>query len=132
MLLLLFVRRFLVVLPPATDLQPNVLALPAPHDSPREQELRIFDFNVHPKRVDDPCDVATDQSTERTPWQYYHQYEETVLPQRDLFAHPVKSALPYAVSTLKGVWRYTGFMIDDQRLVGMKVMFYTSARNDPF
>lgn len=56
-------------------------------------------------------------------WHYHLETEATILPPRELFDGAVMSTLPYMVSKLKGVWRYTGFMIDDQRLVGMKVCY---------
>lgn len=114
------------------DHQP-ALALPGPQDELRDRELRIFDFNVHPQRVDDPCDTLVDLHRQKQlskgkepQWQYELINEPTVLPGRDLFRGQVVSNLSYSTSRLRGAWRYTGFMIDDQRLVGMKVGTFMS------
>ncbi len=93
----------------------------------RHTELCVYDFNVHPKRIDDPCNALT-HTVERQEdgecgreWTYELKTEETEIQNDDLFLWPVKSSLAYSVARLTGVSGYTGFMIDEQRLVGMKV-----------
>ncbi|KAI0084541.1 hypothetical protein BDY19DRAFT_526740 [Irpex rosettiformis] len=64
-----------------------------------------------------------DQSapTESKPQRTYEvRTEMSEIPHNNLFAEPVRSSLPYSVARLTGVTGYTGFMIDEQRLVGMK------------
>lgn len=50
------------------------------------------------------------------------------VPAKQLFAKEVVTRLPYAVSTRMGMFRYSGFMIDEERLIGMKVRFTSSYR----
>ena len=115
---------------PATDVDEEPL-----------QTICVMDFNVHPKRVDDPCGVRSpsttilqpDESTTKT-WRagdptqsrrnvstYEVITESTVVPRGVTFAEDVVTRLPYSASTRKFSTDYTGFMIDDERLIGMKV-----------
>ncbi|KAI0338709.1 hypothetical protein BDW22DRAFT_1487401 [Trametopsis cervina] len=88
---------------------------------PTDTKLCIFDFNVHPKRTDDPCNLGLDNGDEENRrWTYEVHTEETVLLEQDLFVAPVISSLPYAVSRRTDMSGYDKFLIDDQRLVGVK------------
>ena len=87
----------------------------------------VMDFHVHPKRTHDPCDDLPYDEYEyvlgsESNWQVSDD-PTTIEPNR-LFKHPVTSKLPYAVSHRTGDFKYTGFMIDDARIVGMKVRVY--------
>ncbi|THH01596.1 hypothetical protein EW026_g1123 [Hermanssonia centrifuga] len=44
----------------------------------------------------------------------------TYVEAKEVFTKDVVSQLPYAVSTRTGTLDYTGFLIDEERLVGMK------------
>ncbi len=50
----------------------------------------------------------------------------TYVEAKEVFTKDVVSQLPYAVSTRTGTLDYTGFLIDEERLVGMKVGYFTS------
>ena len=117
------------------------------------QTVCLMDFNVHPKRVDDPYApsssplpaeplvngthpgqkagrVTHEQGKGHVPGStsyidhlgtYTIVTEPTVLPADATFTENVESALPYSMTSRRFSAKYTGFMIDDQRLVGMKV-----------
>ncbi|KAI0703399.1 hypothetical protein BC835DRAFT_1410680 [Cytidiella melzeri] len=122
-----YINGYRVVMPPSANGIDGAQAIQ------QLTQLCVFDFNVHPGRIDDPCDALMDLHEQqqlaegKQPlWTYELKSEATVLPDRDLFTAPVVSALPYALSKRKGVSGYTGFMIDEQRLVGMKDNMFNS------
>lgn len=80
--------------------------------------LCVFDFNVHPKRIDDP--VAT-TSNEDVHGKYEMVSRPSTVLAGDIFRQDVVTQLPYALSSRSGQFNYSGFMIDDERVVGMKV-----------
>jgi hypothetical protein len=98
-------------------------------DSQGHTELCVYDFNVHPKRTNDPCSPLMDPhqqqlaADEEPFWSYSVNSTPTILPEKNVFAAPVISTLPYAVSSRSGAPKYTGFMIDEQRIIGMKASF---------
>lgn len=83
-----------------------------------ESTLCVLDFNVHPKRADDPvplhdpakgCQLITEPSR---------------VPATTVFEEDVVTSLPYLASTRSGKFHYSGFMIDDERIIGMKVCIW--------
>ena len=97
-----------------------------------EMVMLMIDFNVHPKRLDDPVDTTGTElaqlglgvDSEGGGAKYEMVSKEHMTDPGDVFRYPVVSRLPYAVSTRRGVrdvLDYTGFMIDQDRLIGMRV-----------
>ena len=83
--------------------------------------MLMMDFNVTPRRIDDPVDeYPVPDACE------YHvvDKERTVAP-GSVFESPVVSRLPYSLSTRSGdegvLEEYTGYMMDEERLIGMRV-----------
>ncbi|PIL34558.1 hypothetical protein GSI_03336 [Ganoderma sinense ZZ0214-1] len=94
-------------------------------DEDGEMVMLMIDFNVHPKRLDDPVDTTGDalEGDEAGNAKYEMVDKEHVTEPGKVFEYPVVSRLPYAVSTRRGVrdvLDYTGFMIDQDRLIGMR------------
>ena len=89
----------------------------------RKMVMLMLDFNVHPKRVDDPVPIA------QGPWGEEERKYEVVDKERatdpeNVFQYPIVSRLPYAVLTRQGLpdsSDYSGFMIDQDRLIAMRV-----------
>lgn len=98
-----------VILPPV---------LPSP-DS-KESMMFVLDFHVLPKRLHDPAhDLPRPEHSYG--WGHHVSLEPSIVEAGPLFKRDVISTLPYSVSHRRGDLRYTGFMIDDQRIIGMKV-----------
>ena len=76
--------------------------------------IRVYDFNVHPKRIDDPCPTEFRQD-------YAVVSKESVIEGEEVFLRDVVSRLPYSQASKDGRYNYSGFLIDEERLVGMKV-----------
>ncbi|KAM5545812.1 hypothetical protein V8D89_000850 [Ganoderma adspersum] len=88
-----------------------------------EMGMLMIDFNVHPKRLDDPVDTMGEELGGEGNAKYEMMDKEHMTDPGKLFQYPVISRLPYAVSTrtgVRGVLDYTGFMIDQDRLIGMR------------
>ncbi|EKM51060.1 uncharacterized protein PHACADRAFT_103833 [Phanerochaete carnosa HHB-10118-sp] len=80
----------------------------------------VLDFNVHPRRRHDPArdlPVVPQSHTH----DHYVSFAPSAVEGGTLFKSDVVTELPYTVSHRTGALRYTGFMIDDQRIIGMKV-----------
>lgn len=88
-------------------------------------KMKMLDFNVHPKRLDSGAERSLDGDAI-----YEVVTQESVIdPGVKVFQFPVVSKLPYSVSTkidIPALLDYSGFMIDDERLVAMKVSFCDS------
>ena len=85
-----------------------------------------MDFNVHTNRIDDPCDNMDVHGDAPSPGsESKGTYEvvrgPTVVPQGNLFKQDVVTHLPFSTSRRTFKTHYSGFMIDEERLVGMKV-----------
>ena len=93
-----------VVLPPFVSTWPLL-----------EATLCVLDFNVHPKRVDDPVPLGCPRQNNQL----------VTLPSRvpatTVFEEDIMTSLPYLASTRSDKFHYSGFMIDEERIVGMKV-----------
>ncbi|TFK85394.1 hypothetical protein K466DRAFT_494844, partial [Polyporus arcularius HHB13444] len=104
-----------VVFPPIPERDPNA----------NERAILMMDFNVHPKRTDDPvlhCYPAPENSN------CLFIVNERRIEAGQIFQEAVVTRLPYAASTRVGISSvadYSGFMIDDQRLIGMRVSSVT-------
>ncbi|KAL6306507.1 hypothetical protein BKA93DRAFT_729237 [Sparassis latifolia] len=81
-------------------------------------QLCVIDFNVHKKRINDPVDA--NQPAENL-GQYIVMCEATRVAAGDTFQADVVTYLPYSVTTRAGPYSYDGFMIDDERIIGVKV-----------
>lgn len=79
----------------------------------------VLDFNVHPKRIDDPCVVGRPCSFDLEGFEVIT--EETVVHAGSIFENDVVSRLPYSIASRVGKFFYSGFLIDEERLIGMKV-----------
>ncbi|PCH34839.1 hypothetical protein WOLCODRAFT_145533 [Wolfiporia cocos MD-104 SS10] len=104
-----------VILPPI--MSPILPRSPRP-----ECTLCVIDFNVHPNRTDDPVPLHGAD----TPGVYEASLESSVVTADGIFEHNVVTHLPYAVITRPGRYRYSGFMIDDERIVGMRMFWIIS------
>ncbi|KAI0767722.1 hypothetical protein C8Q74DRAFT_1282033, partial [Fomes fomentarius] len=71
----------------------------------------MFDFNVHPKRRNEP--------TPPPGRSYRLEGQESVIDSGQVFVEPVVSRLPYAKSSRVCLEDYSGFMIDHQHLIGL-------------
>ncbi|EMD35720.1 hypothetical protein CERSUDRAFT_115679 [Gelatoporia subvermispora B] len=93
------------------------LALPpSPPDTMiRERLLIVCDFNVHPKRINDPVEKPDNCEIVTVP---------EVIPADDTFKEEVITYLPYARSLKIVTFNYSGLMIDDERIVGMKSLAF--------
>ncbi|TBU44170.1 hypothetical protein BD309DRAFT_990477 [Dichomitus squalens] len=102
---------------------PIPLALRQPTgDDEVKMVMLMIDFHVHPKRTDDP--VKPPLELDEAGGGYEIVARETVIDSGAVFQHPVVSRLPYAMSTrsgVRGLVDYTGFMIDQDQLIAMKV-----------
>ena len=113
------------------------------------QVVTVMDFNVHPKRVDDPCfargssrgtmsqtqgPVGSGSSMNQDEHAYQGSYElvvePSVVPAGETFVNDVLSHLPYGRVAREFSANYSGFMIDDERLVGMKVRYASAVSRD--
>ena len=97
-----YVHGSRVVLPPFASQWPE-----------RKSTLCVLDFNVHPKRVDDPVPLNSLGSQLIT--------EPSRVAATTVFEDDVVTSLPYLASTRSETFHYSGFMIDDERIIGMKV-----------
>ncbi|KAI0354450.1 hypothetical protein OH77DRAFT_1404967 [Trametes cingulata] len=92
----------------------------APAQSRRTRTMILLDFNVHPKRVDDPVSPAgvTDTAYRAL------DLEDQVVEAGPVFESPVVTRLPFAMTTRLRPQvgeDYSGFMIDQEHLLGMRV-----------
>ena len=101
-----------------------------------EMVMLMIDFNVHPKRLDDPVDTTGEELGVGVEGgaKYEMVSKEHMTDPGDVFRYPVVSRLPYAVSTRRGVrdvLDYTGFMIEQDRLIGMRVSSLSLSSSRP-
>ncbi|KZT66482.1 hypothetical protein DAEQUDRAFT_674869 [Daedalea quercina L-15889] len=88
-----------------------------------DSTLCVLDFNVHPKRWDD----VVLPEIPGTSYQFVTD-PSTVLA-GTVFQDDVVTSLPYSASTRSGKFHYSGFMIDDERIIGMKVCYNILRKN---
>ena len=74
---------------------------------------RVLDFNVHPKRCNDPVPYSDDRCQ-------LVSGEGRIEPGK-IFAKAVVSRLPYAISSRGDLTHHSGFMLDQERLIGLNV-----------
>ena len=74
---------------------------------------RVLDFNVHPKRCNDPVPYPDDRCQ-------LVNGEGRIEPGK-IFAKAVVSRLPYAISSRGDLTHHSGFMLDQERLIGLNV-----------
>ncbi|CCM03957.1 uncharacterized protein FIBRA_06111 [Fibroporia radiculosa] len=92
-----------------------------------ERTLRVLDFNVHPKRIDDFTNDPTFQErAEELGAKYHMRAEPSTVPAGAVFKHDIVTSLPYWESQRMGAFDYSGFMIDDERIIGMKSRAHAS------
>ncbi|KAI8977791.1 hypothetical protein BD414DRAFT_517035 [Trametes punicea] len=86
----------------------------------RTVHMTMLDFNVHPKRLDDPVPLKGWTGTAMC-----NLYGKTrPMDREEVFQHTVVSSLPYVTRMRKlpeVEHEYSGFMIDHDHLVGMRV-----------
>ena len=85
-----------------------------------KHQICVLDFNVHPKRVNDPGDLCMRADKDV---HYSVHTDDSRIAAKSLFLDDVVTRLPYAVSSRVGQFHYTGFMLDEERLVGIEVCF---------
>ena len=85
--------------------------------------VSVLDFNVHSKRANDPVPMPSGE--------HYRLIEsEDVIEPGILFQERVVTRLPYAESTRAfSSDVYSGFMIDGERLIGLKVVAHIMCRS---
>ncbi|KIP07609.1 hypothetical protein PHLGIDRAFT_413636 [Phlebiopsis gigantea 11061_1 CR5-6] len=106
-----YVHGHRVVLPP--------VALESEDPEDTSSVMFVMDFQVHPKRTRDPCDDVPHADPAHT-WGYQVNADASQVAVPTLFTRTVTSRLPYAISHRIGDFGYTGFMLDDARIVGLK------------
>ncbi|KAH9943589.1 hypothetical protein B0H21DRAFT_487283 [Amylocystis lapponica] len=85
--------------------------------------LYVLHFNIHPTRTDDPVPIAESRGAT---WQYEVVTGPTTIPAGTVFRANVVTHLPYSMSSCSGLSDYLGFMIDDERILGMKSLPYST------
>ena len=83
--------------------------------------LSVLDFNVHPTRVNDPAGPLESSDADDYGVTYGVITAPTVINRGQVFRHTVTTRLPYSESRREGTYNYSGFLIDDERIIGMKV-----------
>lgn len=93
--------------------------------------LQVLDFNVRSAFNDDDEDDA-----DADPIRCQATLEPVTYPTRivmpNIFVDVVESGLPYREARRDVRGDYSGVMIDDERLVGLKVRFFLWMSNDRF
>ncbi|KLO10377.1 hypothetical protein SCHPADRAFT_832626 [Schizopora paradoxa] len=89
--------------------------------------LQIFDFGVHPKRPGDDDSAFEGRNAAEPDFPCEHRYCSTtsVLHGSSVFKKPVKSSLPYREVITKAALPYSGFMIDDERIIGLQSLAFS-------
>ncbi|TFY60917.1 hypothetical protein EVJ58_g4844 [Rhodofomes roseus] len=82
-----------------------------------ESTVCVLDFNVHPKRIEHT--VLPEGSSNR----YQLVTDPSRVPAGTVFQEDVITSLPYSATTRSGKFQYSGFMIDDERIIGMKRVY---------
>ncbi|KAH9841153.1 uncharacterized protein C8Q71DRAFT_702214 [Rhodofomes roseus] len=90
-----------------------------------ESTVCVLDFNVHPKRIEHT--VLPEGSSNR----YQLVTDPSRVPAGTVFQEDVITSLPYSATTRSGKFQYSGFMIDDERIIGMKQVEYSVASRMP-
>ncbi|KZT07120.1 uncharacterized protein LAESUDRAFT_699525 [Laetiporus sulphureus 93-53] len=91
------------------------------------QLMQVLDFNVHSRRVNDPAAV---QDTPDNDLVYDLDEGSSTARAGDIFQHDVVTSLPFSTTTRRVQGRHSGFMIDDERIVGTKSGFFMYPSND--
>lgn len=99
----------------------RVVLPPLPRFAPDIATLCIFDFNVHPSRINDPAGPVISPGSESPGVSYRLVSDPSEVEGGRVFLNNVVTCLPYAVSRREGTFNYSGFLIDDERIIGMKV-----------
>ena len=95
-----------------------------PRSNMGKSTLRVLDFNVHRAFDDDDADANTededvDPLVRKTTLERVYYPTSISIP--NVFVHTVESRLPYCEARRYVSGDYSGMMIDDERLVGLKV-----------
>lgn len=96
-----------------------------------ESRVEVLDFNVHASRPPTAAEklaaARMDIDTERPPEEARFVCEPSVFAAETVFANEVVTALPYYSMPAPGQCEpYVGYMIDEQRLLGLKVRLVRS------
>lgn len=84
--------------------------------------LQVLDFNVHPSQTSSfsILDKGTTRST---------CIEPSTLPPNEIFQNQITTTLPYIVTARAVVEQYSAYMMDAERIIGLKVcaprLFYS-------
>ena len=102
-----------------------------------DSRVEVLDFNVHPSRAPTAAEklAATRLGIdlERPPEGARLVCEPSVFPAGEVFAKEVVTALPYYAVPAPGEREeYVGYMIDEQRLLGLKVCSVCNAQQNRF
>lgn len=92
---------------------------PIGHHHENGPMLRVLEFNVHPKRINDPTGMSL--QCESPLVSYTIKDGPSTVPRGRVFVHDIVTSLPYMESSRAGSFNYSGFLIDDERIIGMKV-----------
>ena len=86
-------------------------------------KMHVLDFGVHPLRRGDNDNDEADADAAEPDVSCVHAYVDkpTVIRDRAVFAEDVVSMLAYREVTTKNEFPYSGFMIDDECVVGLSV-----------
>ncbi len=84
--------------------------------------LQVLDFGVHPERAGDDDSAFERRNAAEPDFPCEHRYRaRTSVISSSLFTKNVESSLPYREVTTKVSLPYSGFMIDDERIIGLQV-----------
>ncbi len=84
--------------------------------------LRIQDYSVRPGRPDD-----FNTNGERTATSQYHLVDTpSYIQGSNIFVNNIESRLPYYETISVDAFPHTAFMIDDERIIGLKVRYVST------
>jgi hypothetical protein len=89
--------------------------------------LEVLDFNVHVNGLPDQIGVGEDgEPLSNTKSVFTVHTEPLVVPKVEIFVEDVVTRLPYTSAMRRDMGDYySGFMIDEERLVGLRVREFT-------
>ena len=95
----------------------------AGQESNRVSTLKVLDFNVHVKRLPEEISVgAVSGNKAEAVFDRFELFSRpSVVIKPEIFLNPITSRLPYSRALIHMEETYSGFMIDEERVVGLKV-----------
>jgi len=90
--------------------------------------MQLLDFGIHPLRPgdDDSEEEARDEAEPDVSYEHHYVSERTVIHDPTVFKRDVESCLPYREVITKEEFPYSGFMIDDERIIGLSATAFAN------